>query len=613
VAALQRARRRQAAAALTLPDSGYAPRGRPGRSLGAILVLLRRPHRRTAAKATRTLAGVLDAPVRGRFEKVPLWLPGALLALALLAVSEIHLDGADASLLRGAIFLSLGIGLGALAGRLRIRIDVLRALRQGQDALGEGLAVTDPRTRRIVHASPAAATIYGRPLDEVIGLDSRELAAPEELAQIEARVALRAAGHRVPPKVQLKLRKPGGELGYVELSTAPVCLDGEELLFSIVRDITAQRRTEARLAEEHAFMDAVLDAAAGPLAVLGPDGAVLRANAAALRLTGLPRTHVLGRTPWALGVITPALAAEAGAALAAGHDPFRRRLVARDADGVERVTAWTAGAIRDADGAVRCVVAVGTDETEQARAEQRALGAQAAMDLHSRELDRANRDLTQLAALAAHDLREPARAIGAFADLMAARAGGALDARSRGYLDAIRQAGAQMDELLDGLVAYGSLPRGEAPADDVDCQRTLDAVMTDLAAEIEARGATVTHDPLPVVPGDAGELSALLEHLLANALRHGRADGPQVHVSAQRRGLGWQLTVADDGAAVPERERERIFQIFRGGRHERAAGGGMGLAVCQRIVERHRGAIWVEDADGGGSAICVTLPDREAR
>jgi signal transduction histidine kinase len=98
---------------------------------------------------------------------------------------------------------------------------------------------------------------------------------------------------------------------------------------------------------------------------------------------------------------------------------------------------------------------------------------------------------------------------------------------------------------------------------------------------------------------------------VTNALRFG---GDRVHVAAERRPLGWTLTVRDNGEGVPEAERQRIFQIFRRlqprGAHR---GAGVGLALCQRIAERHGGAIWVDEADGGGSAFRVSLPDREAR
>ncbi len=284
----------------------------------------------------------------------------------------------------------------------------------------------------------------------------------------------------------------------------------------------------------------------------------------------------------------------------------------RGPDGRERVVAWCATAMRDADGTIRSAVSVGLDLTEQRAAEDRARRAHAALDVRSHELDRSNRDLDRFAELAANELRLSVEAIAGYTDLLEAHIAPLLDARGRSYLGATREVAAEMHERLDGVAAYGRLGRGEAIVADVDCDRTLDAVLSGLAAELEATGAEVTRDPLPVVPGDPDELAALLANLVTNAVRHGAgADAPaRVHVGAERRTLGWQLTVTDRGAGVPRAERQSIFQIFRS---LTPRGAGVGLALCQRIAERHGGAIWVDDAAGGGSAFHVTLPDREAR
>ena len=350
--------------------------------------------------------------------------------------------------------------------------------------------------------------------------------------------------------------------------------------------------------------------------VLAPDGRLLRVNAATARLAGLPPEAMQGRTPWELGLMSADQAAEVAAALREGRDPYRHSMAWRAPDGRERVVTWCATAMRDTGGAIRSAVSVGLDLTEQRAAEDRARRAHAALDLRSHELERSNRDLAQFAELAATDLRESVRAIGGFTDLLEAHAAPVLDTRARSYLAATRDATRGVGELLDGVTAYGRLGRGEALASDVDCERTLDAVLTELAAEIDARGAEITRDPLPVVPGDPEELASLLGNLVSNAVRYGAASGlpPRVHVGARRRSLGWQLTISDQGGGVPEGERQRIFQIFRR-LHPRGAhhGAGVGLALCQRIVERHGGAIWVDDAEGGGSAFHVTLPDRDAR
>jgi PAS domain S-box-containing protein len=571
----------------------------------------------SSAQTIRRLAAALDPPATGGLARAAHgpapWLAALGLSLVLWLAAELRLDGTAAALLEGGVALSLVGCLGWTAWRLHVRDEVMAAISAGRDGLGEGLLLADAATLEIVHADRAAAAVFNRPLDELIGLDGSTLAIPADRARLVERRRLRAAGHRVPVRVALELAHPGTEPRLAECATTELTVGGRSLLLIIARDVTHAALAERRQAEEHAFLEAVLEHAAGPIVVLAPDGRLLRVNAATARLAGLAPAAMTGRTPWELGLMTAAQGAEVSAALRAGRDPFRHAIAWHGPDGRERVVAWCATAIRDEAGAIRCAVSVGTDLTEQCAAEDRARRAHAALDVRSRELERSDRDLARFAELAAHDLHTSVEAIAGYTDLLEAHTAPLLDARGRSYLGATREAAGAMRELLDGVAAYGRLGSGEAAADDVDCERTLDTVLRGLAAELDATGAEITRDPLPVVPGDPGELAALLANLVTNAVRHGAAGDapPRVHVGAERRTLGWELTVSDRGPGVPQAERRRIFQIFR--RLQPDGGAGVGLAVCRRIAERHGGAIWVDDADGGGSAFHVTLPDREAR
>ena len=569
-------------------------------------------------RAVRRLVAALEPPARGaipRAARGTLVVPAGLgLGAVLFTAAELHLDGAAGIAVRALVAVALAGSLALAVQRLRARIDVMEAFRRGQDAMGEALLLIDATTMCIVYGSPAAAVLYGRSLEELVGLPARELALPADQATIDARGHLREAGHRVPERAAMQIAHPGSDPRFAEWATIPLTVDGHRLLLSLARDVTSRQRAERRLAEEHAFLEAVLEAAAGPISVLAPDGRLLRVNAATARLAGMEPGAMAGRTPWELGLMTAEQGAEVATALRERRDPFRHAVSWRDRAGRERSVICSATAMRDGAGRITSAVSVGVDLTGQRAAEERARRAHAALDLRSHELERSNRDLAEFADRAAHELRESVHAVSGFTDLLDAHDGAVLDARGRSYLAAVREAAGDMDELLDGVAAYGSLGSGEALACDVDCERTLDAVLTELAEEIDARAAAVTRDPLPTVPGDPGELTALLSNLVGNALRFGGATSPRVHVAAQRRDLGWQLTVSDDGGGVPPAERQRIFQLFRR-LHPRGAhrGAGVGLALCQRIVERHGGAIWVDDATGGGSAFHVTLPDREAR
>ena len=214
----------------------------------------------------------------------------------------------------------------------------------------------------------------------------------------------------------------------------------------------------------------------------------------------------------------------------------------------------------------------------------------------------------RLMSAAAHDLREPLRAINGFSELLEREAEGLSD-RGREFLSRIRQAGGRMEDLLDGLSHYervGGAPHRPA---DVDLDAALEAVLARRRADIDARHAHVTHDPLPVVVADPAGLAEVLEQLIDNALKFNDGPEPHVHVAAVERAGDCELTVVDDGIGVPERERDRVFDMFRR-LHPRDAypGSGVGLAVCRRIVQRHGGRIWIEDGPAGGSAVHVLLP-----
>jgi signal transduction histidine kinase len=141
----------------------------------------------------------------------------------------------------------------------------------------------------------------------------------------------------------------------------------------------------------------------------------------------------------------------------------------------------------------------------------------------------------------------------------------------------------------------------------------LDEIAADsvrmLAPEIEARGARIDVEPLPRVSGQPDLLRSLVTNLLVNALKFSRRSGSSVTMSASGSRGSWTIFVDDEAQPIPPEDRERIFLPFARGRGERRVrGAGLGLAICQRIVERHGGRIGVTDAVGGGNRFFFTLP-----
>ncbi len=227
------------------------------------------------------------------------------------------------------------------------------------------------------------------------------------------------------------------------------------------------------------------------------------------------------------------------------------------------------------------------------------------------ELGRSNAELENFAYVASHDLQEPLRMMGGYAQLIGRRYRDRLDEDGREFLGYMAEGADRMKTMIDDLLDYSRVDRGEPVRGQVDIGLVLDAALANLAVTIAEAGAeVVVPAPLPMVSGESALLIRLLQNLVGNAVKYRRPGiSPRVWVTADQAEGGWTVTVADNGIGIPAASRERIFLIFQR-LHPRGSypGTGIGLAICKKIVERHGGRIWVEDGPDGGSAFRFTLP-----
>ena len=223
-------------------------------------------------------------------------------------------------------------------------------------------------------------------------------------------------------------------------------------------------------------------------------------------------------------------------------------------------------------------------------------------------LERSNRDLQQFAYVASHDLREPLRAVSSYCELLREDYQGKLSPEADRYIGFAVDGAQRMQRLVSDLLAYAQVSAGETQARRVELAAVVQRAREALAVPIAEAQAEIACDPLPAVRGDPVLLAQLLQNLLSNALKF-RGDRPaRVRLSAQAAN-GWcTVTVRDEGIGIAPEFAQKIFQMFQRLNPAAAPGTGIGLAVCQRIVERHGGKLWVESELGKGASFHFSLP-----
>ncbi len=226
------------------------------------------------------------------------------------------------------------------------------------------------------------------------------------------------------------------------------------------------------------------------------------------------------------------------------------------------------------------------------------------------ELRRSNRDLEQFAYVASHDLQEPLRKIASFTQLLQKRYGGQMDERADQYIAFAVDGAKRMQQLIQDLLGFSRVGRVGGEVSDVDLGSVLEVALDNLSEAVDEAGATVTHDELPVVRGEAPLLTQLLQNLVGNAIKFRDPARPAtVHLSARRVEESWELECRDNGIGIDPQYADRVFVIFqRLHAKDVYEGTGIGLSLCKKIVEFHGGRIWIEQPDGAGTSIRWTLP-----
>ena len=326
-----------------------------------------------------------------------------------------------------------------------------------------------------------------------------------------------------------------------------------------------------------------------------------------------------GNTLVAIEIAAAVIIVLAGAALLLLLDRLVTRPVVELAEQVREVAAGdyekhisSAGSpelrtlAEDVDG-MRRQIAAELSEVREARSQVEWVNDQ--LKVQAEELTRSNRDLEQFAYVASHDLQEPLRKVASFCQLLQRRYAGQIDERADQYIAFAVDGAQRMQRLINDLLAFSRIGRLTAGFTDVDLNR----VLAEVKSQLELRAgeeAEVSWTELPVVEGEEPLLTTLFANLIGNSLKFRRPDvPPRIRVTAVRDDDEWRINIRDNGIGIEAEFADKVFVIFQR-LHARDAyeGTGIGLAIVKKIVEYHGGRIWLDLDVDEGTSINFTLP-----
>jgi chemotaxis family two-component system sensor kinase Cph1 len=454
--------------------------------------------------------------------------------------------------------------------------------------------------------NPAAEKFYGLLLNEIVGKNLlAELSQVRNNGLFDLYVSVVETGETVDREFSYEHERDT----IVWLHIVAVKLnDGLAVTF---RNITDRKRAEIALRDSEERFRAIFEQAAVGIAKTALCGQFMRVNPGFCQIVRYAESELLQKN-WQAITHPDDIEADreyVSSLLSGNIQTFslEKRLVCKD-----EAVRWanvTVSAMRDAKGTPQYLICAIEDISERKLVQELLQESLDTQTRYAQELTRSNAELEQFSYVASHDLQAPLSTIAGYAQLLEKRCHNQLDAQGNKFIRNIVNSCGRMQALIDDLLEYSRVGRSEKPFDVIDCNLVFEDACANLQLAIRQDRASVTRGDLPRVRGDSFQLLQLFQNLIGNAIKYRSSEAPMVHVGASRQGDSWVFSVQDNGIGIAEQYHPRIFQLFQRLHSEKQySGTGIGLAICQRIVDRHGGRLWVESEPNRGSTFYFSIP-----
>lgn len=224
------------------------------------------------------------------------------------------------------------------------------------------------------------------------------------------------------------------------------------------------------------------------------------------------------------------------------------------------------------------------------------------------KLELKNKELSQFAYIVSHDLKEPLRTVSSYIQLIKKQYQEKLDERADKFIGYISSSASRMTKLITDLLDFSNIGQTNEMT-ILDCGKLVNDIQQDLATKIKETNTSIIVHELPKVKGHETELRLLFQNLINNAIKFTKLDvAPKIIISVKEQD-GWTFSIEDNGIGIADEHKDKIFNVFhRLHSTSEYEGTGIGLAHCKKIIDLHKGKIWVESKPGEGSTFYFSIP-----
>ena len=529
---------------------------------------------------------------------------------------ELRLSGSDQRVVWGRLIASLVRGTDGEPNYIIIMIEEITDHKKNEielsesesrfrllsEAAFEGILIHEKGT--ILDINSAFSVMFGYDREELIGTDSLKLIAPDH----RQLVAKNIRQEYVEAPYEAKgIRKDDSEI-FIIISARMMPFHGRKVRVATIRDITEQKRAQDALQESEAkyrrLFEKMLNGFAYHRIILDDnhqpiDYEFLEINDAFEKITGTKRNDVIGNR---FSQIFPRMK-DSGhdwienfgeVALTGNEVAFERY--------IEEYDRWFYFSAYSPKKGFFATVFYDVTERRMLAEELRTFAT---------DLERSNRELDQFAEVISSDLKKYLNDIQNSCENLQNSYCRNLDPNGISLLEKIHSGAGNMQKVIDEIQVYSRVETRGKPFAEVDLNQVAGKIMNNLSEVIKSSGGCLEISPLPTVWADKEQLDQLLEHLISNAFKFRSNVPPQVEIEAVEKDNVWQITVQDNGIGIASEDQGRIFNMFRRLHSKQEyPGNGIGLSLCQKVIERHGGRIWVESTPGAGSKFYFTLPTK---